>query len=1255
MESLFGCLSLFLILLALAALVGAWIVVLGVKSRVRALETETRQLRTANEIIKARLLEVFSLLDEKSAGGSEPGGPEAPQSDIRTASLPEEAPEVHPEAVAPPAVPETSAAFETLPVDVSEDLTPEGTAPPGPPIAEREDRAAHEAAAVPPPGVPPPEDQGGPPSPPVPPKPHRSFDWESVIGVNLFSWIAGFALALSAILFLRYSVEHGWLQPWVRFSLGFVTGTALLVANQMKFARRYRVTSNALDAAGIAILYASLFAAHALWHLLPSTLVFALMIVVTAIAVILSIQRESIFIALLGLLGGFATPALLSSGEDHPFGLFGYLLMLNAGLGWVSYRKRWPVLSALTLLFTTLYQWGWVTRFLESSKLPIAVGVFLVFPIVAVAGIWIARPSGDGEEKKFESIAAFSSALPLVFAVYFAAAPAYGARFGLLFFFLLLVDAGLAAIAISRRGPEVLHLLGALTTVLTFGVWCAFSYRSAAWPAMVFWIAAFVALYLIADLVAGRLGRRFEGAGALAAYAAPLLLFVFAFLGYAEPKTAAPALLFSVLFVLVAANAWGAIRSDDGRIFHLATAAALAAEAIWSAKHLAPATLTSALVIYAAFALLTLAVPVVARRRGKELRPAIASPLMVIGSLLLLFFLTGAGVAAVSLGGLAVLLIIANLGLFASGAAIRHPLLAAVAAVLSWLVLVAWWIAVPLAVHLVPALSVIAGFSVLLLGANVVLQRSGRADERPESQQTLYLALAGHLFLLVVAMNPSLSVPPWPMLAVLGVIDLAVGVTVLFLGRARLLGAAMVASQLVLVAWASSVTAVPWPQVAVWSALVVAAFAGAWIFAAERRLGSECRLRFSAAAAGAILIGHFVVIAAGEAAAHPTTGMVTLAHVLLLAGMLLIAARASMHYLAIFEVVPFAIAIFLWMGETYQPAQWGGEMFLATVLYLMFIAYPLLLGRRGKAAFEPALASAFASIPFFFFARTELMRRGLGDAIGLLPLAQAALLLAVLWMLLRIEEPGKRNNGRLAMVAGSALAFITVAIPLQLEKEWITVAWALEAAALLWLFLRIPHRGLLYWSAALYSVVFVRLVFNPAVFGYHARSPIAIWNWYLYAYLVAAAAFFAGTRLLGKTGKDSSSLLARMPALLASGGTVLLFLLLNIEIADYFSKGSTITFTFSAGFAQDLTYTVLWGVFAVGMLVAGIITGSRGARIASIGLLLVSVLKAFLHDLIRLGGLYRVGSLLGLAIALAFVALLLQRYILVKPEPEKMP
>jgi uncharacterized membrane protein len=257
----------------------------------------------------------------------------------------------------------------------------------------------------------------------------------------------------------------------------------------------------------------------------------------------------------------------------------------------------------------------------------------------------------------------------------------------------------------------------------------------------------------------------------------------------------------------------------------------------------------------------------------------------------------------------------------------------------------------------------------------------------------------------------------------------------------------------------------------------------------------------------------------------------------------------------------------------------------------------------------------------------------------------------LLWRLLRLEAPGHRTAGRLAMIAGAVLAFVTVAIPLQLEKQWITIGWALLAAALAWLWLRIPHRGLLFWTGGLLAAVFIRLALNPAVLTYHPRSEHAIWNWYLYTYLISALAFLATARLL--RSRDTA-LIRDTPSLqsLAGGaGTILLFLLLNIEIADYYSKGSELTFNFSADLAQDLTYTIGWAVFAFGLLTIGIVMRHKPGRIAAIALLIGTIAKCFLNDLWQLGGLYRVGSFVGLAVCLTLVALLLQKFVL-QPQAE---
>ena len=121
----------------------------------------------------------------------------------------------------------------------------------------------------------------------------------------------------------------------------------------------------------------------------------------------------------------------------------------------------------------------------------------------------------------------------------------------------------------------------------------------------------------------------------------------------------------------------------------------------------------------------------------------------------------------------------------------------------------------------------------------------------------------------------------------------------------------------------------------------------------------------------------------------------------------------------------------------------------------------------------------------------------------------------------------------------------------------------------------------------------------------------------------------------------------------AIAGTVELFFLVNIEIADYYSVGDTLTFNFlSSSLAQDLTYTMGWALFAITVLVTGLVLQSRAARVAALGLLLVTILKCFLHDLARLGGLYRVASLFGLAVSLVLVGLMLQKFVMMKRESQ---
>jgi uncharacterized membrane protein len=1187
--------------------VGALVVAITALSKLRVAQADItllgQQLGALQRLV-ADLRQRGVAPETVRAPASEPrpepvAAPPTPRPEPEPVVVPKPEPVVVPPMVVPPIV---ASHVVTAPPEQASQPQPEST-PYTPPPPPRPTRPAPAAPAAKP--------------------PNPAFDWESLVGVKLFSWIAGIALVLAAVFFLKYSVEHGWLSPTVRATLGILTGTALLVICELRIARGYTFTANAMHGAGIAILYATLFAIHALWHLVPAGVVFFLMLVVTAVAVGLSIRRDSVFIALLGLMGGFATPALLSSGENRPIGLFSYLLLLNGGLAWVAYRKRWPVLTIGSLAFTVFYQWGWVGKYLTAAQLPLAAGIFVVFAAMAAAALWISKRGDEGSGRIFERVSLAAVALPVAFGIFMAAIPAYGARYHTLFGFLLLVAAGLAFIAVARK-QGWLHILGGAAVLLTFAIWSAVSYVPAAWPAVLAWIAAFVALYLI---VARRLFT-------LANFTAPLLFFMLPALLVLEPRTASPGLLFGTFLVLLAAVAFCAVRYQEGPVYFVAAFFVIVAEGIWSGKHLTPDRLYAALVLYATFGLLFLGVPALARRFGRVLEPRAGSAVTAIASMAMLLFLTIDDVAGAALWGLTALLAVLLVGTIVESKFDRRPAVAVSAIMLTWLVLASWWEGIDLAGSLIPALFTIAAFGIIALLGTVWASRGGDREFGHAS----HLALAGYPFLIFIASRQDLAFPPWPLFAVLAILTLAVGVASLYLRRGTLTIGGALAAQIVLLMWSSHLLLPPWGNTGLVAMLLVAAWAYAWMFLGERVLGRDQALPFRIAAAVALLIGHVVAVSVNTSATPALYGTLLATHVVLAIATLVLAWRSELHALALASVVLTSIAT-----SALRTTTPGRAFVFAAVLYALYIVYPLLLGTRVKRSLHPYLAAVIASGAFFIFAREAMRDAGLEYMIGVLPVAQAMVLLVLLIRLLRIEPPEARDLTRLAIVAGSALAFITVAIPLQLDRQWITIGWALEGAALVWLFTRIPHRGLVAWGGALLVAAFVRLVFNPAVLTYHPASERAVFNWYLYTYLVAAASFYAAAYWLPRAWKRSMAAASAM-------GTILLFLLLNIEIADYYSTGSTLTFNFlSSSLAQELTYTIGWAIFAVAMLIAGIILHARMARVAALVLLLVTILKCFLYDLSKLGGLYRVGSLLGLALALVVVGILLQKFVMVKP------
>src|SRR4029079_6662311 len=284
------------------------------------------------------------------------------------------------------------------------------------------------------------------------------INWEQFMGAKMFAWIGGFALFLGVAFFVKYSFEHNLISPELRVAIGFLTGSALVIGGVALKRKENAVTAQTLCATGILILYAVTFACRSFYHfpffgMIPT---FALMSLITAAAFLLAVRMDALVVAILGIAGGFLTPVLLSTGQDNPLGLFGYIALLDIGLLAVARRKEWSSLPILGAVGTALMQIAWVGNFFlhgqyfAGNKTLIPMAVFLGFEILFLIAALTSKRAGK-LDTAISGAALGVGAFAMLWAFYFFSVTTIGSRPALILSYLFLVDAALLGLVIAKK------------------------------------------------------------------------------------------------------------------------------------------------------------------------------------------------------------------------------------------------------------------------------------------------------------------------------------------------------------------------------------------------------------------------------------------------------------------------------------------------------------------------------------------------------------------------------------------------------------------------------------------------------------------------------------------------------------------------------------------------------------------------------------------------------------------------------------
>lgn len=242
---------------------------------------------------------------------------------------------------------------------------------------------------------------------------------------------------------------------------------------------------------------------------------------------------------------------------------------------------------------------------------------------------------------------------------------------------------------------------------------------------------------------------------------------------------------------------------------------------------------------------------------------------------------------------------------------------------------------------------------------------------------------------------------------------------------------------------------------------------------------------------------------------------------------------------------------------------------------------------------------------------------------GLLPLAFLILYLPVVKKLCNDRQTDKRLTIPLAFAAGAVLFFLTVIFPLEMGGKWLTLAWSLEGCALVWLNKHVDYKGLTRTGYGLLAITFLRLLW----IDFAPIPSTRVWNWYLGIYgIYAVCAILAARFWPPNTSRFWKKSLAVM-------GGLMLFFLLNIEIAHWFSRGH-LAFDFTGGLAEALAYTLGWALFGGACMGLGVFYNKTTLSKVGAGVVGLAIVKFFLSDIWQLEALYRIIGLFALAFIL---------------------
>lgn len=208
-------------------------------------------------------------------------------------------------------------------------------------------------------------------------QPAQKFSPENFIGLRVINFIGIIVLVIGLSIGVKYAIDRNLISEVMRITLAYLAGIVLFIL-ALQLRKKYTLFSAILFSGGMASLYFTTYASYVYYGMMSFGLAYIIMVALTIYTVYEAIQYNRQEIALLGLVGAYGIPFLISKNADRADLFFLYISLINIGVVYLSVKKLWKSVGIIAQTITWILFIGWAAM-RHDPKFKFIATVFMIF------------------------------------------------------------------------------------------------------------------------------------------------------------------------------------------------------------------------------------------------------------------------------------------------------------------------------------------------------------------------------------------------------------------------------------------------------------------------------------------------------------------------------------------------------------------------------------------------------------------------------------------------------------------------------------------------------------------------------------------------------------------------------------------------------------------------------------------------------------------------------------------------------------